>query len=333
MASVTSGSTHGRVAGRRGGGAVEVVGVDQAGAQLAVVGVEGEGDRQRAVVALEHGVLEVAEVAADGTVGGRRLDAREQPVEAREVDDAGVLDLLVRGGRRARRAIVGTAERRPRAATTIDAGTISAPVDEAGSVGRRRTPVTRGPATRAAPGSSTADHRRPMPSTTTPWRRVTASVARTIRRSTHSKVVRRQARATRSSSPGRGSRSAMSTGRLSAKRISVAPASSRAVEHVGVAVAQQVAQPGQQGVGVADLGGAPAIPLEGGVRVGRQRRGVALDQGDPWPARDRARAVPEAGHAGAHHDDGVVRAGRDPVTGAEPMGSVEQGGPGRCRSG
>ena len=62
----------------------------------------------------------------------------------------------------------------------------------------------------------------------TPCRSSTPGSASTSRRNTHSKVVRRHAIATRSSSPGRGDRSVSVSGNFSVKRSSAAPASSNA---------------------------------------------------------------------------------------------------------
>ena len=47
-------------------------------------------------------------------------------------------------------------------------------------------------------------------------------------------------------------------------------------------------------MGVADLGRAPAVPLERAARIGGQRRGVALDQGDlvAVPAQRQRRPEP-----------------------------------------
>ena len=187
----------------------------------------------------------------------------------------------------------GTAERRPTVATTRSASIVRVGAPLARDDARRSPSAAR----RRSPGRAT------RLSATVPSSSSTPSAASTARRSTHSNVVRRQARATRSSSPGRGSRSVISTGRLSAKRISVAPAASSGVEHVGVAVAQQVAQPGQQRVRVAHLRRAAAVPLEGGVGVGRQRGGVPLEQRDPVTGpRQRQRAA-QAGDPGADDDD------------------------------
>ena len=110
----------------------------------------------------------------------------------------------------ARRA--GTSLRRPPASTTTSASRV-VPSD-------RVTPTTRGiPSTVSSAVTSEVTER--------PWISSTAPSASAIRRSTHSKVVRRQARAARSSSPGSGSNS-IPSGAISRKRNSVAPASSSA---------------------------------------------------------------------------------------------------------
>ena len=103
----------------------------------------------------------------------------------------------------------GTAERRPRAATTRSASNTrdrrrrcgQAEPNPGDGAGHRR---------RRCPTPEAVDHhaveqRDPV-------------AARTVRRSTHSKVVRRQASTTRSSSPGSGIASVISSGRSSVKR-------------------------------------------------------------------------------------------------------------------
>ena len=101
------GSARGGVDPRRGGrqgtgGGVEGVGVEEAGTEPLVVRVDAHRDGEGVVVAEEDGVLEVAEVAADRPGRGRRLLARQQAEEAREVDDAAV-DLFFARRRRAER--------------------------------------------------------------------------------------------------------------------------------------------------------------------------------------------------------------------------------------
>jgi hypothetical protein len=89
----------------------------------------------------------------------------------------------------------------------------------------------------------------------------------------------------------------------------------QALEHVGVAVAQQVPQPGQQGVRVAHLGGAAAVPVERLVRRRRQRGGVALEQDDLVPvARERQRRS-EPSDACPDHDDPHLRTLTTPSSG------------------
>ena len=58
---------------------------------------------------------------------------------------------------------------------------------------------------------------------------------------------------------------------------------------------------------MAHLGRAPAVPLEGLVGVGGQRRGVALEQRDLVAvAGTGASAAPEPGHAGPDHHDRCI---------------------------
>ncbi len=80
------------------GGVVELDGVGEGLAQLLVGGRRGEREREGPVVADEHPVLHVAEVAADQTAARRVVLAVTQAEEAREVDDAGVFHLLVGQG-------------------------------------------------------------------------------------------------------------------------------------------------------------------------------------------------------------------------------------------
>ena len=54
-------------------------------------------------------------------------------------------------------------------------------------------------------------------------------------------------------------------------------------EHVGLVTGEEPVEPGEEGVAVADLGGAAAIPLEGLVGRGGHGSGVALKHGDPVP--------------------------------------------------
>ena len=83
----------------------------------------------------------------------------------------------------------------------------------------------------------------------------------------------------------------------SMNRSSVAPASRSCCEHVGVAVAEEVAEPGEEGVAVADLRRAPAVPPEGGVGVGGQRGGVPLQHGHLVAGPPEAQGGAQPGHA------------------------------------
>ena len=80
---------------------------------------------------------------------------------------------------------------------------------------------------------------------------------------------------------------------------SAAPAASSAVEQIGIFLAQQLAQPAEEGVRVAHLRGALALPrAEGGGRIGRVRLGVALEDRHPRAAVGKHARRGEAGDAG-----------------------------------
>ena len=76
----------------------------------------------------------------------------------------------------------------------------------------------------------------------------------------------------------------------------------QAGQDVGMAVTQEVAQPGQEGVGVADLGGAAAVPVEGVPGIGRHGSVVPLDQDDVVAVTGREQRRAEAGHPCTNHD-------------------------------
>ncbi len=82
-------------------------------------------------------------------------------------------------------------------------------------------------------------------------------------------------------------------------------------EHIGIRGAQQAVEPGEECMAVADLRRAPAIPVEGRARIGREGSGVALEQRHPVPVPAQRQGRPQAGHAGAHHHDprAVIRHG------------------------
>lgn len=75
------------------------------------------------------------------------------------------------------------------------------------------------------------------------------------------------------------------------------------VEHVGVTIPQEVAQACEEGVGVADLRSAVAVPVEGAVRVRRQRRVVTLDDGDVMARARSEQRGGEPTHSGADDHD------------------------------
>ena len=84
---------------------------------------------------------------------------------------------------------------------------------------------------------------------------------------------------------------------------SVTPGGVERLEHVGVAVAQQVAQPGEHGVGVADLRSAPAVPLEGLVGVVGERRAVPLEHRHVVALAGQGQRGAQSAHSGPDHHD------------------------------
>ena len=81
------------------------------------------------------------------------------------------------------------------------------------------------------------------------------------------------------------------------------PGGEEGVEHVGVAIPQGVAEPGEERVGVTHLGRPAAVPLERPVGVGRQRRGVAFDERDRVTGARQGERAAESGHTGPDDDD------------------------------
>ena len=59
---------------------------------------------------------------------------------------------------------------------------------------------------------------------------------------------------------------------------------------------------------MADLRGAPAVPVEGGVGIGGQRGGVALEDRDPVPGPGQGQRRAQAAHAGPDDHDCAVSA-------------------------
>ncbi len=75
------------------------------------------------------------------------------------------------------------------------------------------------------------------------------------------------------------------------------------LEDVGLVVGEQVAQAGEEGVAVADLRRAAAIPLERLVGGGGHRRVVAFDDRHVVPGPAELQRAGEAGDAATDHDD------------------------------
>ena len=75
------------------------------------------------------------------------------------------------------------------------------------------------------------------------------------------------------------------------------------LEHVGVAISQQVAEPGQHGVRMADLRGAPAVPFEGFVGVMGERGAISLEHGHVVALTGQGQGSAQSAHSGPDHDD------------------------------
>ncbi len=267
-------------------GAHERVGVEQAGAEVVVLGARCERDRERAVVAAEQPELQVAEVAADGPGLWRLLGARPELEEARVVDDAGVLGLLVdrhaeRGEQLGRRTATATGEhdeigRELAAVVEHDARDGRGPV-AGGRLARER-----------AHGLAVAQLDVRLG--------VDAAVqhpleGRSPTRQHHEVGVGDDIAA---GHVGRQHRHQVELGRAGLQQ---------GGEHVGVAVAHQVADAGEEGVGVAHLRRARAVPGERARRVGRERGGVALEDRDVVPGARERQGAAEPAHSGPHDDD------------------------------
>ena len=260
-------SSQGAVATSSTRGGLERGRVGEGAAQVVVADGDGQGDRERAGVADEDAVLEVAEVAADDAGARGWLGARPQAVEAREVDDPGVVDLLLD---------------RPDAECTQPIGECRPPpVGDDGDVAADR---------RAVLEHDTRDRRRRIvalrgerrdPETGAdldPVGRHHDAAQHPLERGApageHHEVV--VAGLTHVAGEGRW-------------EVVAEADRGRAVlvergEDVGMVVAQQRGEPGEEGVAVTHLRRAAAVPFER--LVGRRRHGrvVALDDGHPVPA-------------------------------------------------
>ena len=75
------------------------------------------------------------------------------------------------------------------------------------------------------------------------------------------------------------------------------------LEDVGLVVAQQIAQAGEEGVAVPHLRSAASVPLERLVGGRRHRRVVALDHRHLVPGPSELQRRRQPGHAAADHDD------------------------------
>ena len=249
-----------------------------------------DGDREAAGVAREDGELHPAEIAGDdaGRAAGRAPAA--QAVEARVVEDAGILAALRGGGCSERRQPSGYG-RAPAQRVDDERGGQLAPVREPDATNPGSAAVAR-----AADEAAHADAfpQLDLGSLLNPARRA------------HSNVVRRHARSTTSSSAGSGSNPIPGAPcRRARSRRAVVRES---IEHVRQMRQEHRAGGAREGVRVAKLRHAAAPPraerLLGVVHVGAH---VALEH---QHAREVTRQQPgrgESGNAAAQHDGGSRR--------------------------
>ncbi len=262
----------------------ERVGVLEASAELGVAGVRREGHREGAAVTGEHAELQVLEVAADRAdlrwVGG----AVEEPEEPRQVDDPGVLRALgnldpVRSQQRCGVAAPPVREHdqvrvQHGAVRQLDAG-------DRRRAGRPRIRTKAAhrhavPQVGVTPQHGASQH--PLEGGAATGERDQVLVAR------HGCVVhavRQHRDEVERGGAGREQR----------------------VEHVGVAVPEQVPQPGEERVRVPDLRRAVSPPVERRVRVRGQRSVVALHERDLVPGSPGGQGHAEPRDPGAGHHD------------------------------
>ena len=276
----TSGSTHGATGVSRAAARSKAAGRPRT-RQGGVAGPAGEGHGEGAVVPGEDGEAEVAEVGRDRALLGRGRGAGKQAVEARPVDDPRLLGLLLH------RAEAGGGE----PARHVGAG----PGGEHHGVAAHLRPV----------GQAHARDPPVVGDEPSPDDPVTQG---------HRGLSRRRP----SQHPLEGRAAAGEEGEVAVvgvgRRVHAVgpqvghleqggPRGQETGQHVGVAVPEQVAQAGQEGVGVVDLGGAPAVGRERLVRGGGQGQGVAFEHGDGVALPAEREGGGEAPDPTPDHDD------------------------------
>ena len=246
-------------------------------------------DREGAVVGREDRVLDPVVVGGGGMLARRRRLRRAgaEAIEARVVDDARLLELLARRARR--RSLRATPA--PSNAGRWRRSTRSAASSMLGAVARV---AHAGDARRSAGGREQAAHRgRRASSVDAGAAQHVAAHAPTRTSCAGSRGRRDPRRRARGTSGGSvsGGRSSMSS--------SAAPAASSAVEQVGIVVAQQAAQPAEEGVRVAHLRRALALPRAEGRRPASAASGSAsrsrIVTRAPRSESTRARRAEDAG--------------------------------------
>ncbi len=138
----------------------------------------------------------------------------------------------------------------------------------------------------------------------------------TRRRSAHSKVVRRQAERDQVLVAGIGRVVGELGWQIGQEPQLGGPGLEEVVQHVRMLVPQEVAESGQERVGVSHLRRPATVPGERLVGCGRERGGVAFQQGHTMALATQHQRGGEPGDAGARNDDlsHDARWGREPST-------------------
>ena len=271
--------------GDESGGGEEAVGVEQQPTHLGVAAADGERDREGVVVAGEHAVLEVAQVRSDHD-RRRRLVEVEQSEEAGQVDDPGVLlglgDLHAVGGEKGGHVAAA-------AAGVDDHVRVEGGPVRQGHADDQRNPVDglvrghqRGDGATVDQLDGSLGQRHP-PQDPLEGGATTGQGGQVL-------------------VAGLGLQLHPLGGHLEEAHLGRAGVEQRG-DDVGVAVAQQVAESGQERVRVADLGRAVPVPLEGAVRVGGKGGVVTFDDRHAVPGPGGAQRGPQPADAGADDHD------------------------------
>ena len=285
---------------------VECDRVAEAAPQLVVVRGHGEGHGERAIVADERAVLDVAEVTADRTGAGRKVGIGQQSVEPAGVDDSRVLDRLGhRPGPDRRQPLGDSAPPTVRRHHQIRLDL--APVVEPHPRNHRNHPeiLLAVRAGRALRGEFRS------------WIGVGGGeeggggVAGADRDAGFGECGAAQDPLEGGAPAGDHHQFLVLRfgGELHPGREAVAEAhlcgslGEQSLEDIGLMIAQEIAQPREKGVAVTHLRGAATVPVERFVGRVRHRCVVTFDHGDLVARTSQLQRRSQAGHAAADHHD------------------------------